>query len=204
VPTDLIEAGPRSASPMSRQVNGWGAHCRSDATDEEWVRQLFEEHGRAMLAYATRLTGDRSAAEDVVQEALVRAWRHRVVPVEGKSAARAWLFTVVRNLVVDRFRARSSRPIEVVETVMTHPVERDHADGVVNSMLVLQALDSLSPEQRVVLEDVYLHGKTVRETAEALGIPPGTVKSRTHAALRSLNRLLRGPDRSEDPMAVPG
>jgi RNA polymerase sigma-70 factor, ECF subfamily len=174
----------------------------SEATDEEWVRTLFDEHGRAMLAYATRLTSDRSAAEDIVQEVLMRAWRHRVVPVQGRTAVRAWLFTVIRNLVVDRFRARNSRPIEVVETLMTHPVERDHADRVVDSMLVLQALDSLSPEHRAVLEGVYLQGKTVRETAETLGIPPGTVKSRTYFALRSLNRLLRGPDRSENPVAV--
>jgi RNA polymerase sigma-70 factor, ECF subfamily len=176
----------------------------SEATDEEWVRKLFEEHGKAMLAYATRLTSDRSAAEDIVQEVLVRAWRHRVVPIEGRTAVRAWLFTVIRNLVVDRFRAQNSRPIEVVETRLTHPVERDHADRVVDSMLVSQALGSLSPEHRAVLEDVYLHGKTVRETAETLGIPPGTVKSRTHFALRALNRLLRGPDRSEAPVAVPG
>ncbi|MFD1522350.1 sigma-70 family RNA polymerase sigma factor [Pseudonocardia yunnanensis] len=176
----------------------------SEVTDEEWVRKLFEEHGKAMLAYARRLTSDRSAAEDIVQEVLVRAWRHRVVPIAGKTAVRAWLFTVIRNLVVDRFRAQNSRPIEVVETQLTHPVERDHADRVVDSMLVSQALDSLSPEHRAVLEDVYLHGKTVRETAETLGIPPGTVKSRTHFALRALNRLLRGPDRSEAPVAVPG
>ena len=189
--TDPIEAGR------------WGAHRHSEATDEEWVRKLFEEHGRAMLAYATRLTSDRCAAEDMVQEVLVRAWRNRVVPVEGKTAVRAWLFTVIRNLVIDRFRARNARPIEVVETTMNHPVERDHADRVVDSILVLQVLDSLSPEHRAVLEDVYLHGKTVRETAETLGIPSGTVKSRTHFALRSLNRLLLSPDRSEDPAAVP-
>jgi RNA polymerase sigma-70 factor (ECF subfamily) len=200
--TDLIEAERRSPSPELRQGDEWGTPCRSEAPNEEWVRKLFEEHGRAMLAYAARLTGDRSAAEDMVQEALVRAWRRRVGPLEGKSAVRAWLFTVIRNLVVDRFRARSSRPIEVVETLMTHPVERDHADRVVDSILVFQALDSLSPGHRAVLEDVYLHGKTIRETAETLGIPAGTVKSRTYSALRSLHRLLRGPDRSEDPVAV--
>ena len=202
MPTDLTEAGRRSASPVSLQENGWGADRRSEAADEERVRELFEEHGRAMLAYAVRLTGDRSAAEDIVQEALVRAWRHHVVPFGGKSAMRAWLFKVIRNLVVDRFRARNSRPIEVVETSMTHPVERDHADRVVDSMLVFQALDSLSPEHRAVLEDIYFHGKTIRETAETQGIPLGTVKSRTHSALRSLNRVLQGPGRSEDLVAM--
>jgi RNA polymerase sigma-70 factor (ECF subfamily) len=175
-----------------------------NATDEEWVRKLFEEHGRAMLAYATRLTGDRSAAEDVVQEALVRAWRGRESLVEGRTSIRAWLFTVIRNLVVDGFRARNARPIEVAETPRTEPTERDHADRVVDSMLVFQALDSLSPEHRAVLEDVYLHGNTVRETAKRLGIPPGTVKSRTYYALRSLHELLRDLDCAEGPAAVAG
>jgi RNA polymerase sigma-70 factor, ECF subfamily len=197
--TDLIGAA-RSASPTLRQVDGGGACCRTEATGEVWIRKLFEEHGGAMLAFSVRLTGDHSAAEDVVQEALVRAWRHRgLVEVEN---ARAWLFTVIRNLVIDRARARKARPIEVVETVMTHPVQRDHADRVVDSMLVFQALDLLSPEHRAVLEDVYIHGNTVRETAEKLGISPGTVKSRTFYALRSLNQLLRDPGRSEDSVAV--
>ena len=163
---------------------------------------LSEEHGRAMLAYSARLTGDHSAAEDVVQEVLVRAWRHRNDAVGGKTEVRAWLFTVIRNLVIDRARARKARPIEVVETVMTHPVQRDHADRVVDSMLVFQALDLLSPEHRAVLEDVYIHGNTVRETAEKLGISPGTVKSRTFYALRSLNQLLGEPSRSEERVPV--
>jgi RNA polymerase sigma-70 factor (ECF subfamily) len=66
------------------------------------------------------------------------------------------------------------------------PVERDHADQVVNTMVVLEALDELSPEHRVVLEQVYLQGRSVAEAAEVIGIPPGTVKSRCHYALHAL------------------
>ena len=149
-----------------------------------------------MLAYSARLTGDRSAAEDVVQEALVRAWRHLDHPDDGKDSVRAWLLTVIRHLVIDRARPRNSRPLEVVDTPRAHPIERDHADRVVDSMLVFRALDSLSPEHRTVLESVYLRENTVRETAAKLGIPPGTVKSRTYYALRCLRQLaLRNPDR---------
>ena len=202
--TDLVEATRRSTSPGLRQAGEREAYCRAKATDEAWVRQLFQEHGKAMLAYSTRLTGDRSAAEDVVQEALVRAWRHLDHLGDGKDSVRAWLFTVIWHLVIDRARARNSRPLEVVETPRTHPIERDHADRVVESMLAFQALDSLSPEHRTVLESVYLRGNSVRDTAAKLGIPPGTVKSRTYYALRCLHQLMRNPDRVEDPAALAG
>lgn len=148
-----------------------------------------------MLAYATRLTNDRAAAEDVVQEALLRAWRHPDSLVNGKGSVRGWLLTVVRNIVTDRVRARNARPQEVAESPTTVPVERDHADRVVDAMVVLGALEQLRPEHREVLEQMYVHGRTVTQTAEVLGIPPGTVKSRSHHALRVLRELL--PQRSD-------
>ncbi|MEW2501434.1 sigma-70 family RNA polymerase sigma factor [Amycolatopsis sp. CA-161197] len=164
---------------------------RQQVADEALVRSLFEEHGKAMLAYATRLLGDRAAAEDVVQEALVRAWRHPESLVNGKGSVRGWLLTVVRNLVTDKIRARAARPTEVAESPTTVPVARDHSDQVVDSMVVLAALDDLSAEHREVLEHVYLHGRTVGETAEKLGIPPGTVKSRSYYGLRALREQFR-------------
>ncbi len=165
---------------------GFITRRRRETADEELVRTLFNEHGKAMLAYATRLTGDRASAEDVVQEALVRAWRHLDDLSNGKGSVRGWLLTVVRNIVTDRVRARTARPPEVAETETTVPVERDHADEVVDTMVVLQALHRLSPEHRVVLEQIYLEGRSVAEAADVLGIPPGTVKSRSHYGLRAL------------------
>ncbi|HVV19546.1 MAG TPA: sigma factor [Pseudonocardiaceae bacterium] len=78
---------------------GLGARHRREVADEALVRQMFEEHGNAMLAYAIRLTGDRGAAEDVFQEALVRAWRHPDGLSNGKCNARTWLLSVVDNVV---------------------------------------------------------------------------------------------------------
>jgi RNA polymerase sigma-70 factor (ECF subfamily) len=141
-----------------------------EVADEALVRSLWQEHGRAMLAYATQLTRDRAAAEDVVQEALVRAWRH----------------PDSLNNVLDQIRARGRRPPEVGESPPDAAVEGDHADRVVTSMVVVDALSRLSTEHREVLEQVYLKGNTMAEAAKALGIPPGTVKSRSYYALRAL------------------
>jgi len=174
-----------------------GRAGRASAGDEALVQAVYREHGRAMLAYATRLLNDRAAAEDVVQEALIRAWRHPEVLTNGKGSIRGWLLTVVRNLVTDRQRARAARPAEVAETAAAgdlSAVVRDHADQVVASVTVLEALEGLSDDHRGVLDQLYFQGRSLGETATALGIPPGTVKSRTYYALRALRRALNRDD----------
>jgi RNA polymerase sigma-70 factor (ECF subfamily) len=81
------------------RMAGLGARHRREIADEALVRRLFDEHGNAMLAYATRLTGDRGAAEDVFQRALVCAWRNPDGLAKGKCCARTWLLTMVDELV---------------------------------------------------------------------------------------------------------
>ena len=145
-----------------------------------------------MLAYATRLLGDRAAAEDVVQEALIRAWRNPDVLTNGKGSTRGWLLTVVRNLVIDRVRARAARPQEVDEDPEFHPAVGDHADLVATSVTVRDALTSLSEDHRLVLDQLYLQGRSLGEAAAALGVPTGTVKSRSYYALRALRDVVKG------------
>lgn len=164
---------------------------RPMAVDEALVHAVYAEHGRALLAYATRLLGDRAAAEDVVQETLIRAWRHPEALTNGRGSTRGWLMTVTRNLVTDRVRARAARPREVPEAGGTDvAVERDHADRVAASVTVLQALDDLSEDHRGVLREIYFHGRSLGEAAAALGVPAGTVKSRAYYALRALRRRI--------------
>jgi RNA polymerase sigma-70 factor, ECF subfamily len=162
----------------------------SEPSDEALIRTLYQEHGRSLLAYVTRLTGDRAAAEDVVQETLIRAWKHASAMLNEKGSVRGWLLTVARNIVTDRVRARAARPTEVAESPTTPPIEVDHAEGVVNTMTVMGALDRVSPEHKEILVELYYRGRTVNEAAEALGLPPGTVKSRSYYALRAMRAVL--------------
>jgi RNA polymerase sigma-70 factor, ECF subfamily len=159
--------------------------------DEALIRALYADHGRALLAYVQRLTGDRAAAEDVVQETLVRAWRKSDAMTNGRGSVRGWLFTVARNIVIDQVRARAARPQEVADTGTDAPAaERDPADQVVDSIVVLQAMNGLSDEHRSVIEEIYFRGRAVAEAAAVLDIPPGTVKSRSYYALRALREQL--------------
>jgi len=160
---------------------------RGEAADEALIRALFAEHGGAMLGYASKLTRDRAAAEDIVQEALLRAWKHAGSLDEGKGSVRGWLLTVVRNIFTDQVRAR--RVPETLEAPPDVAVERDHADKVVASMVVVDALSRLSPEQRTALGLIYLKGFGVAEAAEIMGVPPGTAKTRAFYGLRALRDM---------------
>ena len=81
---------------------------RGGVADEAFIRALYAEHGRALLRYALHLTwGDRHRAEDLVQETIVRAWRHPQAVADRP--VRPWLFAVARNLAVDAEGVRSRR-----------------------------------------------------------------------------------------------
>lgn len=165
-------------------------------TDAELLRALHDEHADALWSYVVSLTGDRAAAADVVQETLLRAWRHPQVLDTGRGSPRAWLFTVARRLVIDDWRSRRSRP----ETLTEEPPERpgdDEGERLLQSWVVLEALRRLSPDHRAVLVECYYRGRSVAEAARVLGVPAGTVKSRTHYALLGLRLALQemGVDR---------
>lgn len=159
--------------------------------DEALLRALLDEHGRALLGYATRLTGDRALAEDVVQETLLRAWRHAGSLDPARGSLRPWLFTVARHVVVDLIRARGARPPEVGGDVLAAVAVGDDIDRAVETWTVAAALDALTPEHRAVLIETYYRGSSVAQAAQRLGIPPGTVKSRAFYALRELRLRLQ-------------
>jgi RNA polymerase sigma-70 factor (ECF subfamily) len=164
-----------------------------DLSDDQLLRALHDEHAHALWAYVVRLTrGDRAKAQDVVQETLLRAWRTPAVLDQSRGSPRSWLYTVARRIVIDDWRASRSRP-EVVTDVVPEPVGMftdTIAERAADRDLVVAALRTLSPEHRDVILECYFRGSTVAEAAATLGVPPGTVKSRTHYALRALRSAI--------------
>ncbi|MDF3045302.1 MAG: sigma-70 region 2 domain protein [Ornithinibacter sp.] len=156
------------------------------------MQQLHDEHGAALWAYCLRLTGqDRMRAEDLVQETLLRAWRNRERLDESRGSVRAWLFTVARNIVIDEWRTRRAQSELPVADVPEKHEPADQTDQLLLSWIVAEAVTSLSPDHRAVLLECYYRGASVAQAAHRLGIPEGTVKSRTHYALRALRLALQ-------------
>jgi RNA polymerase sigma-70 factor (ECF subfamily) len=159
--------------------------------DVALMQQLHDEHAVALWRFCLRLVDhDRGRAEDVLQETMLRAWRHRAALEGPPAAARAWLFTVARNLVIDdRRSARVSR--EVASDDLPESPSADHANAVLDAWLVAESLAQLSEEHRQVIVRAYYGRRTVTDIAEELDIPSGTVKSRLHYGLRALKLALQ-------------
>lgn len=163
--------------------------------DGKAIGVLYDRFGRAAFALAHRITGDRSLAEEVVQEAFLDAWRAAARFDPGRASASTWLFTFVHRRSVDAVRRASVRPHAAPEAV----VPSDAPDPVDVEVAVVRndeaarvrgALGRLPDRERQVLELAYLHGLSQSEIADRLGEPLGTVKSRTHAALARMRGLL--------------
>ena len=161
------------------------------ATDQaELLRAIHDAHGPALLRFAMRLTGDYTLAEDVVQEALLRAWKKPAILEQSDESARAWLFTVVRNLVIDdRRSARHNR--ELLTDNLPESASVDGTDALLDAWVVSDALASLSIEHRTAVVSAYYLGQTVAEIARRNDLPEGTVKSRLHYALRAMRIALQ-------------
>jgi RNA polymerase sigma-70 factor (ECF subfamily) len=168
----------------------WGA-VRSRTADDALVTEMYRQYRVPLMAYVLRLTaGDRQHAEDVVQETMVRAWRQAARLDLTQPSLMPWLATVARRIVIDDRRRKSARPAETGDEMLENSPAADTMEDLLRKMMVAEALQSLTPAHREVLNETILRDRTVNQAAEALGIPVGTVKSRVYYALKALRVVL--------------
>jgi len=182
-----MPGGPTDPTVADQAATAGRSEPVSESADAAGLRVAFLAHGGELYGYARRSLGDPRAAEDVVQETFIRAWRARDRFDTGLGTLRTWLFTIARRVVIDHARARAIR--------QTEPLQADLAveDDVENAMVgwqVEEALRRLRPDHRQVLVETYYRGRSGREVAEELGIPEGTVRSRLFYGLRTLRLAL--------------
>ena len=182
---------PSRAGQRDGEDRAWFGHASSDErADASGLRMAFLAHGGELYRFARRSLGDAGAAEDIVQETFVRAWRARDRFDPDLGTLRTWLFAITRRLVIDHGRARSARPLialsEPPDDQTPATTTDDDLERAMTIWHVEEAMGRLSPEHRRVLVDTYYRGRKASEIAQDLGVPEGTVRSRLFYALRAL------------------
>jgi RNA polymerase sigma-70 factor, ECF subfamily len=159
------------------------------------VAELYDAYGHLVFSLIVKMIGDSAVAEELVQDVFVRAWRFAHTYQPGLGSVRTWLLAIAHHRAVDELRRwRKERGwISLDEAVSDG---RAMVEDAATDPLVGRAVQSLSAEQRQVIELAYFHGLTGQEIAARLNLPLGTVKSRARLALEKLRAAL-GIDKGE-------
>lgn len=156
--------------------------------DPDAVRELYEKYGRAVFTVAFRALNDRGLAEEAVQQTFLQAWR-AAGRFDPDREAGPWLYAIARRVAVDIFR-RERRHESIERDEPEVAVLPPSFEGVWEAWQVRSALEKVPDEEREILRATHYLGLTHEETAARLGIPVGTVKSRSHRAHRRMAGLL--------------
>lgn len=163
--------------------------------DEAAFEQLLRRHQRYVFNLAYRVLGDYAEAEEVTQEAFVRAWRG-LPGFRGEASFTTWLYRIVHNLCLNRLPGlqRELHQVESLEEELVDPTPSppDHFDVQQRRAFLHAQLEQLPERYRLVLTLRYLQGLSYNEIAAVLDLPMGTVKTHIHRARCLLAKLLQG------------
>jgi RNA polymerase sigma-70 factor (ECF subfamily) len=174
---ETLDASAHEAALVARLANG---------DRDEPLIDLYGRYAPRLYGLGLRLLGDRGLAEELVQETFVRLWRGagRFDPARG--TVRALLFTIARRVAVDLRRRNRGPTVSLpAEETRREPAD-DEFEQLISGLDLRDALDSLSDKHREILELCYEGDLTQTQVADRLGVPLGTVKTRTYYALRAL------------------
>jgi len=160
---------------------------------DEPMGALYDLYSSRLYGLGIRLLGDRGLAEELVQETFLRLWRSAPRFDRELGSGTTFIYTIARRVAIDLRRRRSSRPhaaLVDVDRLGSEHTTPSHEGEVELAIGVREALDTLSSDQRAVLVLHYDHDLTQNQIAQQLGIPLGTVKTRTYHGLRALRRVL--------------
>jgi RNA polymerase sigma-70 factor (ECF subfamily) len=153
--------------------------------------QLYGRYVRSVFGLAVRRLGDRELAEETTQEVFTALWRSAAGYRHERGPVSTWLYAIARNAIIDRARRRREPPLEYVEEEPSEdPGPDEQAESSWLAWRMHSALSHLPEREREVIELAYWSDLAQSEIAERLGIPLGTVKTRTRSALQRLASIL--------------
>ena len=176
--------------PVNTEVTDAELITRVGSGDRDAFEALYQRYARPVFGLALRRLGDRGRAEDAVQETFASVWRAAGSYRPERGPGAPWLYAVARNAIVDNGRSRREPPVEGVEEKASDESPADRAESGWVAWRVHHALSELPENERVVIELAYWGGRSQSEVAETLGIPLGTVKTRTRTGLIRLADML--------------
>jgi RNA polymerase sigma-70 factor (ECF subfamily) len=163
---------------------------RAGTGDRSAFEDLYRRYARPVFGLALRRLGDRGRAEDAVQETFASIWRSASSYKPDRGPGAPWLYAVARNAIVDRARAKTEIPAEIPDEPSRDSGPADQAEQGYVAWRIHRALEELPEREREVIGLAYWSGLSQSEVAEFLGIPLGTVKTRTRAALSRLGEII--------------
>jgi RNA polymerase sigma-70 factor, ECF subfamily len=197
--SDGIRRGQRSvASQRADELTDEQCMTRLSGPEVEVaLSALYDRYSRTVYGVGLKILGNRSLAEELVQEVFLKVWRSAGTFDASRGSFSTWLYRVTRSCALDLYRKRASRVRQVPDGAPHIAAARDSSAGpqeVVDeswlSWRVSRALEALDAPRREVIELAYFGGLSQREVSERTGVPLGTVKTRTASAFRRLRREL--------------
>jgi RNA polymerase sigma-70 factor, ECF subfamily len=178
------ELEPSDSELLQRVGNGDGGAFET----------LYRRYSRPVFGLALRRLGDRTRAEEAVQETFTSVWRSARTYKPDRGPGAPWLYAVARNAIVDGARGRTAviSAAEPPDEISSDVGPADRAEQSWTAWRVHRAMEELPHHERAVLELAYWHGLSQSEIAKQLRIPLGTVKTRTRSGLHRLADLLEG------------
>jgi RNA polymerase sigma factor (sigma-70 family) len=161
--------------------------------DERAFLELYDRHSRPVYATGVRLLGDAFLAEELVQDAFTSVWRRAKSFESERASFSTWLYRIARNRAIDLDRRRRVRPLSVGEDPLRTVPGGEEPEAGVDGWDLARALSRIPDEYREVLTLAYFEGLSQREISRRTGVPLGTIKSRTTAAMKRLHRIMTHP-----------
>ena len=217
--TDIPAGGILRSGERVRRLRSVMPHRVDELSDEQLMARvagpeveaslstLYDRYGRTVFGVGLKLLGDRSLAEELVQEVFLKVWRSSHTFDSSRGSFSTWLYRVTRNVALDlhRNRDRRIRPVpdaepHIAATQDSSPGPQEIVDDSWLAWRVSRALEGLGAAHREVIELAYFQGLSQREISQRTGVPLGTVKTRTSSALKRLRERLGARDTSQEVM----